>query len=100
MPTLDGTVVGRRGKALWCDPDDEDAEPEWYSITIVTFRPGRRVKYNFVMHFDDGTSERIALPDEEGTVVLGDERVDRCTCERCSCCDEEGVALPLPDRGS
>ena len=99
-PTLDETAVGRRGKALWCDPCDEDAEPEWYGATLVTYRPGRRVKYNFIMHFDDGTPEKIrevALPDAEGTVLLGDEVVDRCTCERCTCAEPEGRALPLPD---
>ena len=33
------------------------------------------MKYNFVMHFDDGTVEKVSLPDEEGTVVIGDELV-------------------------
>jgi hypothetical protein len=94
---LDGTFVGRRGKALWCDPDDDEAEPEWYSMTLVTHRPGGRVKYNFVMHFDDGTREKIALPDADGTVVLGDEVVERCACERCACAEPLGRALPLPD---
>ena len=44
------------------------------------------------MHFDDGTREKIALPDADGTVVLGDEAV-----ERCACAEPEGRALPLPD---
>ena len=92
------SLVGRRGQALWCDPDDDAAEPAWYDITIVTHRPGNRVKYNFVMHFDDGTVEKVQLPDVEGTVVLGDEVVDRCTCERCACCGGEGVALPVRER--
>ena len=53
--------------------------------------------YNFIMHFADGTPERIALPDEDGTVVLSDEVVERCTCERCACVEAEGRELPLPE---
>ena len=49
------------------------------------------------MHFDDGTREKIALPDADGTVVLGDEVVERCACERCACAEPLGRALPLPD---
>ena len=69
-------------QALWCDPDEEDAVPAWYWCTIVTFRPGRRVKYNYIMHFDDGTAEKIALPDEEGTIEIRDDAVEMCTCDR------------------
>ena len=80
---LDETLVGRRVQALWCDdPDEEDAVPAWYWCTIVTFRPGRRVKYNYIMHFDDGTAEKIALPDEEGTIEIRDDAVEMCTCDR------------------
>ena len=49
------------------------------------------------MHFADGTKERIELPDVEGTVVLGDEVVERCICESCTCAEAEGRRLPLPD---
>ena len=94
---LDETLVGRRVQALWCDPDDEDATPEWYWCTIVTFRPGRRVKYNYIMHFDDGTAEKIALPDEEGTIEIRDDVVEMCTCDRCCCAGSEGVKLPISD---
>ena len=96
---LDETLVGRRVQALWCDPDEEDAVPAWYWCTIVTFRPGRRVKYNYIMHFDDGTAEKIALPDEEGTIEIRDDAVEMCTCDRCRCAGSEGVKLPILDTG-
>ena len=54
------------------------------------------MKYNFVMHFDDGTAEKIALPDEDGTVVLGDEVVERCTYEHCACAEAEGRPCHCP----
>ena len=41
--------------------------------------------------------EKIALPDVDGTVVFGDEVVERCANERCACAQPEGRALPLPD---
>ena len=62
---------------------------------MVTFRPGARVKYRCIMHFDDGTREKVALPDEG--VLLSHERVERCSCERCSCVEAAGRLLPLPD---
>ena len=48
----------------------------------------------FVMHFDDGADDLVQLPDE--TVCLLEERVERCTCERCISYSDDGCALPLP----
>ena len=48
------------------------------------------------MHFDDGTRQKVvALPDEG--VLLSHERVERCSCERCSRVEAAGRLLPLPD---
>ena len=50
------------------------------------------------MHFGDGTDEKIALPNDDGTVVLGDEVVERCRPASAAtvCCDDQGLHLPLP----
>ena len=53
------------------------------------------MKYRFIMHFDDGAREKVALPDEG--VLLSHERVERCSCERCICVEAAGRLLPLPD---
>ena len=47
---------------------------------MVQYRSAPRIKYRFVLHFDDGTAEMVSLPDE--TVKLLEQRVERCTCER------------------
>ena len=79
---------------MWGDPDEDPPRFEWYNCTVVKFRAGPRVKYRFVLHFDDGADDLVQLPDD--TVVLLADTVDRCTCERCTCSDDAGRALPLP----
>jgi len=79
--------------ALWGDKDEDPPRFEWFSATIVIFRAGPRIMYNFEMHFDDGARELVQLPDE--TVQILDETVEHCTCERCITCDDGGRALPL-----
>ena len=80
-------------RALWGDPDEEPPTFEWYDATIVKYRSGPRVKYRFLMHFDDGADDLVQLPDE--TVHLLEERVERCTCERCMSYADAGRPLPL-----
>ena len=97
LPTLvrilDATLVGRRVLALWGDSDEEPPRFEWFGATIVKFRAGPRIQYRFVMHFDDGATELVQLPDE--TVQILDETVSLCTCERCVTCEDAGRTLPL-----
>ena len=84
-------LVGRRVMAIWRDPDEDDAEPDWYPATLVHLRPRA---LDFMMHFDDGMQEPgITLPDD--TIRLLDERVDHCTCIRCCADGSVGRALPL-----
>ena len=59
----------------------------------MQYRAGTRVKYRFLLHFDDGTPELVQLPDD--SVQLLEESVARCTCERCAAAYEEGRDLPL-----
>jgi hypothetical protein len=47
-------LVGRCVEALWTDPDDPDAQAEWYPATIVHMRPRAM---DFIMHFDDGLED-------------------------------------------
>ena len=42
-------------------------------------------------------AEKVWLPDADGTIVIGDEVFDRCTCERCVCAEPDGRPLPLPE---
>jgi len=77
QPAFDATLVGRRVLALWGDSDEEPPRFEWFGATIVNFRAGPRITYRFVMHFDDGTTELVQLPDE--TVQILDETVSLCT---------------------
>ena len=93
QPAFDATLVGRRVLALWGDSDEEPPRFEWFGATIVNFRAGPRITYRIVMHFDDGTTELVQLPDE--TVQILDETVSLCTCERCVTCEDAGRTLPL-----
>ena len=89
-----------RAEALWADPDDEDAKPEWFPCTFVSYRP-RAKKYKFVIqiHFDDGVPEKISMLNEDGTpdasIRLLTERVQYCCCQRCVCYGDSGQELPI-----
>ena len=94
---LDASLVGRRVLALWGDPDDTPPSFSWYPATIVKYRTGSRVKYKYLLHFDDGADDLVQLDDEDlKSIKVLDERVERCTCDKCTAIDEAGRALPLP----
>ena len=59
-------------------------------------RPARQDELHN-LHFDDGMAEKVWLNDADGTIVIGDEVFDRCTCERCVCAKPDGRPLPLPE---
>ena len=45
----------------------------------------------------DMLNEQLLRFNADGPVVIGDEVVDRCTCERYVCAELDGRPLPLPE---
>ena len=45
----------------------------------------------------DGADDLVQLDDEDlKSIKVLDERIERCTCDKCTAIDEAGRALPLP----
>ena len=68
--------------------DAELRDEDFYGAAIVSYSLTAR-PWNYIIHFDDGTAERVRLPDSSirmlGTTLLN------CNCVRCG-----SRALPLP----
>ena len=67
-----------------------------YPATIVKhIKKSKDLNITHVIHFDDGVSERVGLPDDGIQLVVGGPPEVRCRCALCVLYDEDGRPLPL-----
>ena len=74
---------------LWGIDRVEDAQAsDFYPATIVNYNGLARTTRHLI-HFDDGVSERVGLPDDDIKIMT--TKVTSCACSKC-----KGAKVPRP----